>query len=186
MSPLGNVSISFIVPSRMLFIMWLIFFIQFNYGIDLTMFGLLPRVGLGLVGIITAPLIHGSLLHLISNTLPLLILGVALYFFYGLIGRSAFLYSYFIPSVLVWIFGRQVFHIGASGLIYSMAFFLFVSGIIRGELKSLVIGIVVAVAYGGLIWGILPTSEGVSWEYHMAGTIVGISLAFIYRKKRIQ
>ena len=186
MSPLGNVSISFIVPSRMLFLMWLIFFIEFNYGLDLSMFGILPRVGLGLLGVVTAPLLHGSLVHLMSNTLPLLVLGVALYFFYGRIGRFVFLSSYFIPSLLVWVFGRQIFHIGASGLIYSIAFFLFVSGIVRRELKSLVIGIVTAIAYGSLIWGILPTSEKVSWEYHMAGTIVGVTLAIYFRNRQIQ
>jgi membrane associated rhomboid family serine protease len=184
-SPLGNVSASFIVPSRMLFLMWLIFFIEFNYGLDLSMFGLLPRIALGLVGLVTAPLLHGSLLHLMSNTLPLLILGVALYFFYGRIGRVVFLYSYFAPSLLVWLFGRQIFHLGASGLIYAIAFFLFVSGIVRQELKSLVIGIVTAIAYGGLIWGILPTSGRISWEYHMAGTIVGVGLAIYFRKRRI-
>jgi membrane associated rhomboid family serine protease len=185
-SPLGNVSISFIVPSRMLFIMWLIFFIEFNYGIDLSMFSLLPRVGLGLLGVITAPLLHGNLVHLMSNTLPLLVLGVALYFFYGRIGRLVFLYSYFVPSLLVWIFGRPVFHLGASGLIYSIAFFLFVSGIVRREVKSLIIGIVTAVIYGGLVWGILPTSEAVSWEYHTAGTIVGVSLAIVFRNRKIK
>lgn len=186
MSPLGNVSLSFIVPSRMLFLMWLIFFIEFNYGFDLSMFGILPRVGLGLVGVITAPLLHGNLLHLMSNTLPLLLLGVGLYFFYGKIGRRVFLYAYFVPSVMVWIFGRQVFHIGASGLIYAIAFFLFVSGIVRREIKTLTIGLVTAAAYGGLVWGILPSSEVVSWEYHMSGTLVGIFLAFIYRKQPIQ
>lgn len=186
MSPLGNVSLSFIVPSRMLFLMWLLFFVEFNFGVDLSWFALLPRNPIGLVGILTAPLLHASLLHLLSNTLPLLILGVALYFFYGLIGRSVFLYSYFIPSVLVWIFGRQIFHLGASGLIYSLAFFLFVSGIVRREFKSLVIGLVTAVAYGGLVWGILPTNEAVSWEYHMAGTFVGVTLAIYYRNKRIK
>jgi membrane associated rhomboid family serine protease len=174
------------VPSRMLFLMWLIFFIEFNYGFDLSMFGIYPRVPLGLVGVITAPLLHGNLLHLISNTLPLLLLGVGLYFFYGRIGRRVFLYAYFIPSLLVWIFGRQVFHIGASGLIYSIAFFLFVSGIVRREVKTLTIGLVTAAAYGGLVYGILPSSELVSWEYHMAGTIVGITLAIFYRNQPIK
>ena len=174
------------VPSRMLFLMWLIFFIEFNYGINLSMFGLLPRVPLGLVGVLTAPLLHGSLLHLMSNTLPFLLLGVALYFFYGQIGRLVFLYSYFLPSLLVWVFGRQIFHLGASGLIYSIAFFLFVSGIVRSELKSLAIGIGTAIAYGGMIWGILPTSEQISWEYHMAGALVGVSLAVIFRNRPIK
>ena len=186
MSSLGSISLSFIVPSRMIFLMWLIFFIEFNYGIDLRMFGLLPRMPLGLLGVLFAPLLHGSLVHLVSNTLPLLVLGVTLYFFYGRIGRRAFLYSYFVPSILVWIFGRQIFHIGASGLIYAIAFFLFVSGIVRRELKSLLIGLVTAAVYGGLVWGIFPTSGLISYEYHMAGALVGVVLAIYFRNIRIK
>lgn len=186
MSSLGNVSLSFIVPSRMLFLMWLIFFLEFNFSLDLSWFALLPRNPIGLIGIVTAPLLHGSLFHLMSNTLPLLVLGVALYFFYGVIGRSVFLYAYFLPSVLVWLFGRQIFHLGASGLIYAMAFFLFISGIVRREFKSLIIGILTAGIYGGLVWGILPGNEAISWEYHMAGSLVGITLAIYYRNRKIQ
>lgn len=181
MSPLGSISLSFIVPSRMLFLMWLIFFIEVKFGIGLSIFGILPREPLGLIGILTGPLLHGSVVHLVSNTIPLLLLGVTLYFFYGKQARNVFLLSYFVPSALVWIFGRSLFHIGASGLIYSLAAFLFISGIVRSELRSLIIGIAVAILYGGLIWGIMPTDYSISWEMHLAGTITGGGVAYLNR-----
>jgi membrane associated rhomboid family serine protease len=184
-SPLGSVSLSFIVPSRMLFIMWLVFFIEMKFGLNLSMFGVLPRVPLGLIGILVGPLIHDSLLHLISNTLPLLFLGITLYFFYGKMARSVFLICYFIPGVIVWIFARPLFHLGASGLIYGVAAFLFVSGLVRKDFKSMAISIIIAIVYGGLVWGVLPTQYAISWEYHLAGAIVGGAVAILFRNKPI-
>ena len=174
------------MPSRMLFLMWLVFFIELNYSINLSVFGILPREPIGLLGILFAPLIHASLVHLISNTFPLLFLGVTLYFFYGKMARRVFLWSYLATGLLVWLFARTSFHIGASGLIYGIASFLFVSGIVRAEFRSLVIAIIIVIAYGGLIWGILPTVPGVSWETHLAGVIVGGGAAIAYRNKVIE
>lgn len=181
MNPSGDIARSIIVPSRMVFFMWLVFFIETRYSIDLSMFGILPRELLGLIGVLVGPLIHGSVVHLASNTFPLLFLGTALYYFYGNLATRVFLISYLGTGVLVWLFARTTFHIGASGLIYGIAFFLFFSGLFRRELKSLLIAIVVVLVYGGLIWGILPSIPGISWESHVAGTLVGGVLAFLYR-----
>ena len=186
MSSLGSISISFIVPSRMLFLMWLIFFVELNFGIKLSVFGILPREAFGLLGILFAPLLHGSLVHLISNTLPLLFLGITLYFFYGKIAKKVFLMSYFLTGALVWLFGRTSFHIGASGLIYGMASFLFFSGIVRAEFRSLIISFAVVLTYGGLVWGVLPSFPGVSWESHLFGALVGGAAAFVFRNKVIE
>ena len=185
MSSLGSISISFIVPSRMIFLMWLIFFIELNFGINLSVFGILPREAIGLVGVIFAPLLHASLVHLISNTFPLLFLGVTLYFFYGKMAQKVFLVSYFATGMLVWLFGRTSFHIGASGIIYGIASFLFFSGIVRAEFKSLIISLAVVLMYGGLVWGVLPAMPGVSWELHLFGALAGGMAAFVYRNKLI-
>ncbi len=185
MSSLGNVSVSILVPGRMVFLMWLIFFIETNYGIDLAVFGILPRNPYGLLGLIFGPLLHGSLLHLASNTVPLLFLGTTLYYFYGRIGRKVFLAGYFLTGILVWLFARPSFHIGASGLIYAIASFLFFSGIVRTEFRSMLISLIVVLAYGGLVWGVLPTMPGISWESHLFGALVGGWLAYIYRDTRI-
>ena len=93
--------------------------------------------------------------------------------------------SYFITGALVWSFGRSTFHIGASGLIYGIAAFLFFSGIVRAEFKSLIISLAVVVTYGGLVWGVLPTLPGVSWESHLFGSLVGGAAAFAYRNRII-
>jgi membrane associated rhomboid family serine protease len=185
-SSLGSIPLSFIVPSRILFLMWLIFFIELNLGINLSIFGILPREPLGLLGVLLAPLLHGSIVHLVSNTLPLLLLGTTLYYFYGKLAKRVFLLSYFLTGALVWLFGRTSFHIGASGLIYGIASFLFFSGIVRAEFKSLVISIAVVIGYGGLVWGVLPTIPGISWESHLSGVIVGGVVAFAYRNKQIE
>jgi len=184
-SSLGSISISFIVPSRMLFLMWLIFFIELNFGINLAVFGILPREAFGLLGVLFAPLLHSSLVHLVSNTFPLLFLGIALYYFYGKLAKKVFLWSYFLTGSLVWLFGRPTFHIGASGLIYGIASFLFISGIVRAEFKSLIISLAVGITYGGLVWGVLPSMPGLSWESHLSGALVGGIAAYVYRNKVI-
>ena len=186
MSSLGNVSVSIIVPSRMVFLMWLIFFIEMNLGISLSVFGILPREPLGLIGVVFGPLLHGSILHLASNTAPLLFLGVTLYYFYGKIATKVFVVSYFLTGTLVWIFARNTFHIGASGLIYSIASFLFFSGIVRTEFRSLIISLFVVFIYGGLVWGILPTMPGISWESHLFGALVGGLSAYVFRNETIK
>ena len=169
----------------MVFFMWLIFFIQFKQHYDLGRFGILPRKLIGLPGILLAPLLHGSALHIMSNTLPLLILGTVLYFFYGKLGSRVFMLCYLITGVLVWLLARPMIHIGSSGLIYGIASFLFFSGLFRKELISLVIAIAVLLIYGGLFWGVFPTIEGVSWESHLFGAITGAVLSFHYRKVQI-
>ena len=181
MNSSGDISRSIIVPSRMVFFMWLVFFLETRSSINLGMFGILPREWPGLIGVLTGPLIHGGVVHLASNTFPLLFLGTALYYFYGNLATRVFLISYLGSGVLVWIFARTTFHIGASGLIYGLASFLFLSGLFRKDLKSLLISMVVVIVYGGLIWGILPSIPGISWESHAAGALVGGVLAFQYR-----
>lgn len=183
MNSSGDISRSIIVPSRMIFFMWLIFFIEYRFSISLSMFGILPRSWLGLLGVFVGPLIHGDLVHLVSNTFPMLFLGTALYYFYGNIATRVYLGCYFGAGLLVWVFGRSTFHIGASGLIYGMAFFLFLSGVFRRDFKSLIISVVVVVVYGGLVWGILPSMPGISWESHAAGALIGGALAYYYRNE---
>jgi len=116
---------SSVVPFRLVFIMWFVFSIEVFYGIDLGWLGIKPRTLEGLIGIFTAPLIHGSLAHLISNTLPLLFLGSVLFFFYERIGGIVFARCYLITNALVWLLSpRASYHIGASGLIYGLSSFL--------------------------------------------------------------
>ena len=170
---------SSVVPFRMVFIMWAIFSIEFFYGFDFGGLGIRPRTLSGLIGIFTAPLIHGDLMHLVSNTIPLLFLGSVLFYFYPRIGGIVFIRCYLITNLLVWVFSPRVSnHIGASGLIYGLSAFLIFFGLMRKEFWSLLISIVVFIMYGGIFYGVLPLHPQVSWESHLAGAIVGTITAF--------
>lgn len=170
---------SSVVPFRLVFIMWLVFSVEFFYGLDLGWLGIKPRSLIGIIGIFTAPLIHGSLAHLVSNSIPLLFLGSVLFFFYERIGGIVFFRCYFVTNILVWLFSpRNSYHIGASGLIYGLSAFLIVIGFLRNELTSLLISIGILIVYGGIFFGVLPTDPRISWESHLAGALVGTVTAF--------
>lgn len=164
--------------------MWAAFYLEIVIGIPLREFGIVPRTFHGLIGIFVAPLLHGDILHLISNTIPLLFLGVVLFFFYGKIGGAVFFRAYFWTNALVWLFARPANHIGASGVVYSLAFFLIFFGIFRRDFLSLFISVVVLILYGSVFYGVLPTDPRVSWESHFAGALVGIGSAITFSNKK--
>ena len=177
---------SIIVPARFVMIMWLVFFVEVNFNLDFNFLGIYPRDWTGLWGVLCAPFIHGDILHLISNTFPILFLGTTLFWFYDRIAKTVFLQCYLFTNLLVWIFARPSFHIGASGLVYALAFFLIFLGIFRKDGRSLFITIVITLMYGGIIYGMVPRENGVSWESHLLGAIVGVYFAFHFsRLKRI-
>jgi membrane associated rhomboid family serine protease len=169
-----------VVPFRLVFLMWLVYTVQYRFLMDLSWLGIYPRTWQGLLGVFAAPLIHGNVVHLISNTIPLMFLGWTLFFFYERIGSRVFVICYFGTNVLVWLFGRSFIHIGASGLLYALAAFLAFFGIFRRDLKSIVISLAIIFFYGGLIYGVLPMQEGVSWESHLFGAVVGAICAWQY------
>lgn len=177
---------SSVAPFRIVFIMWLVFSIQFFNGFDFGIFGVKPRSLYGLVGIFTAPLIHGNYQHLLSNTFPLLFLGSVLYFFYERIAGTVFFRCYLYTNILVWLFSpRDSYHIGASGLVYGVISFLIFFGLIRKDFISLVVAIVVLLIYGGaFFYGFMPADIRVSWEAHLAGALVGAVTAFNLAPKR--
>lgn len=177
---------SSIMPFRIVFIMWLVFSIQFFYGFDFSVFGIRPRNAFGLIGIFAAPLIHGDYFHLLSNTFPLLFLGSVLYFFYDRIGSTVFFRCYFYTNALVWLLSpRDSYHIGASGLVFGLTSFLIFSGLIRQDFVSLIIAVLIFLIYGGVfIYGVIPADPRVSWEAHLAGALVGAYSAYNLAPKR--
>lgn len=165
-------------PLRLCFFMWLVFTIQYYTGFDFGLFGIYPRSITGLIGVFSAPLVHGNFNHLISNTIPLLVLGGSVFFFYPRIATRVFLQCYFFTNMLVWIFARPFLHIGASGLVYALASFLIFFGFFRRNFKSVLISGIVIFFYGGLmIYGLFPLDDRVSWESHLMGAIVGLVTA---------
>ena len=162
--------------------MWLVYTIEVYFHFNFGVFGIYPRTLTGLIGILTAPLIHSDALHLASNTFPMVFLGATLYLFYSKIASNIFFQCYIFPSILVWLFGRTSYHIGASGLIYGLAFFLISFGLFKKDFKSLLISTVIIIFYGGLFYGVLPVNNGVSWESHLMGAIVGVATASVYSR----
>jgi membrane associated rhomboid family serine protease len=163
-------------------VLWTVFLITYLLDIPTYKLGILPRNLSGLIGILTSPLIHGGFSHLISNTAPLIIMGLGIFYFYPKVAYRVFTIVYFGTGILVWIFAREVYHIGASGIIYGFVSFVFFSGIFRKDNRSIALALVVIFLYGGLIWGVLPVEKGVSWESHLSGAVVGVIAAFIFRK----
>jgi membrane associated rhomboid family serine protease len=173
--------ISLAFPVLFLVILWLIKLIEYSLDLNFAYWGIYPLRMKGLKGILFSPLIHSSFKHLINNTVPLLILGVTIFYFYYKVAFRVFFLLYLMVGVWVWFGGRPAYHIGASGLVYGFASFIFFSGIIRNHINLMAISLLVVFLYGGMIWGIFPIYEKISWESHMLGSIAGLFLAFYYR-----
>jgi len=173
---------SFIYPVAFVMLLWLVKIFEISFGTNLISLGIFPRKFFGLIGIITAPLIHADFNHLISNSLPLLFLGLGISYSYPTSSKKLFLGVYILHGLLVWIIARQAYHIGASGLVYGFVSFLFFSGIIRRDNRSIALALIVTLFYGGLTWGVLPIKADISWEAHLFGSLIGIMFAFIFRK----
>ncbi len=165
--------------------LWLILFIEWIGKFDFDRFGIMPRTLSGLIGILTGPLIHAGIFHLLANTLPLIILGFGLMYFYYRIAIEVFVWIYLTSGFWVWVIGRTAFHIGASGVIYGLMSFLIVSGLIRRNIRSLAISMAVFFLYGGTIYGVLPSDPHISWESHLMGLLAGSVIALFFRKEPI-
>ena len=165
-----------------LIIIWSIKIFEIVFDYDFTEYGVLPRKFNGLIGILFSPLIHSDVNHLLSNSLPVIILCLLIFNFYSQIAKKILIYLYFISGLWLWCIGRESFHIGASGLIYAMASFLFFSGILRKNSQLSAVALLVIFIYGGLFWGLFPIHKNVSWEGHLTGFIAGILVSFIFRK----
>jgi len=148
---------------------------------DLLEWGLRPREASGLLGVLTTPLLHASWAHLFSNLMPLWVgLSLMVYLYPNTSVRVVPL-IYLLSSLIVWFVGRQAIHVGASGLVYGVLAFLAASGLVRRDLRSLGVSLMVAFVYGSIVWGLLPFDSTMSWELHGAGSLVGIVCAVAFR-----
>jgi membrane associated rhomboid family serine protease len=180
----SKVSDGLLYPFLFVGILWLVKGIELFFSYDFSSYGILPRSLPSLMSILIAPLIHGNLTHLISNSLPLLILGMITFNFYRPIAFEIFFSIYLFSGLCVWIVGEESYHIGASGLIYGFASFIFFSGLFRLEFKALLLAMLVAVVYGSIIWGLFPGNPGVSWQTHLYGALTGSICAYYYRNEK--
>jgi membrane associated rhomboid family serine protease len=161
-------------------VIWFVFIFDYILPFRLQSYGLTPRTVDGLIGIFTAPFLHANLGHLLSNTLPLTVLLILL------AGSRAATWAIvafitILSGLLLWLFGRYATHIGASGLIYGLAAYLFVSGIREQRIIPMAIAIAVGFLYGGaLASGVVPRlGSHVSWDGHFFGAIAGAIVAYL-------
>ena len=161
--------------------LWLIKIIEAMLGIDLARFGIFPGQLSGLTGIVLAPLIHSTFSHLFANTAPLLILGTALLYGYPRSSRIVIPVIYLGGGLAVWLFARPAYHIGASGLTFGFMFFVFTIGALRWDRRAIALSMIVFFLYGGMVWGIFPLKPGISFESHLFGAIIGVSLAVLLK-----
>jgi membrane associated rhomboid family serine protease len=180
---LKRLYISMFFPGAFLLFIWIIFIIDSTLQLDLAYFGIFPRKISGLQGILFSPLIHGGIKHIFANSLPIFALSSLLFYFYRDLSFKVLITCYFIPGIVVWFIGRSSYHVGVSGVIYGLAGFLFISGIIRKHLGLMAISFLVAFQYGSMIWGIFPIEDRVSWESHFSGLITGVALALFFRNR---
>ena len=157
---------------------WLVFIL--DLFLPLEKFGLIPRDGSGLFGIVTMTFLHADFQHIMSNTLPLVIL-------LSLLAGSQADSKKIVASIIIlggfllWIFGRShSIHIGASLLIFGLVTFLLVAGFLERRTIPMMVSLIVAVVYGStLLTGIVPLQQGVSWEGHLMGGIAGAITAWV-------
>ena len=171
---------------RLVFAIFLLFsvieVINLFTGRMLSQLGTIPRYVPGLKGIFLGPFVHGSLQHYFSNIIPLCIFSYLL-LQYGLKRYlQVTLWIMIITGLLVWLFARPATHIGVSGVVYGYFGYLVLAGFLSGKFKLIIISVLIAFFYGGLIFGILPSSPFVSWESHLFGFIAGLAAAKLWAK----
>jgi membrane associated rhomboid family serine protease len=168
-------------------LMWIVYWADFLFLYDFHKLGVLPKSISGLKGILFMPWIHAhqDFKHILNNSVPTFLLLTLLFYSYKDVALKVFLMSWFLTGALLWIFAENKgsFHIGMSGVIYSLTAFLFTSGVLRKFLPLQALSLFIVFIYGSLIWGIFPTSARISWEGHFMGMCVGIVLAFVYRQE---
>lgn len=178
----NKIAESLVLPFLFVSLLWIIKLTETWLDADFSKLGILPRSIIGFPGIATAPLLHGDFNHLGSNTLPLLILGIIIFYFYRTAALQLFAWIYLMTGLMVWIVGDgSGYHIGASGLIYGFVSFLFFSGVFRKDRRSMALALLVTFVYGSMVWGVFPFFDGVSWESHLFGGITGSVCAWFYR-----
>jgi membrane associated rhomboid family serine protease len=173
---------AFVLAGAFAIFLWLVKIFESATGFDAIEYGLYPRRPDALLGILTAPFIHGSPAHLLSNTLPIVVLGTSLLYGYPKSARIVIPVLFLGTGLGVWLFGRESYHVGASGLSFGMMFFVFTMGVLRWDRRAIGLAMVVFFLYGGMVWGVFPGDPQVSYESHLSGAVLGVTLALLLRR----
>lgn len=166
-------------------VMWVVEIIDLIPGTNLDRWGIQPRELAGLVGIVTMPFLHDGFGHLLSNTLPFVILG-------SIVAASGLVRFFTVAAIVTvvsgvgtWLFGPDhTVHIGASALVFGFLTYLLARGFFERKALYLGVGVVVLFLYGGVLWGVLPR-PGISWQGHLFGAIGGVVAARVVHAEAV-
>ncbi|MEN8928423.1 MAG: rhomboid family intramembrane serine protease [Flavobacteriales bacterium] len=175
------------IPFLLLVIIWGVHFINISFpNLALYTYGVDPREISGLRGILFSPFLHSTTdnySHIFNNSVPLFVLSYFFMISYKPIFTKVTVFIWLFSGICTWLAARENYHIGASGVIYGLAFFLFFSGIFSKNKRLIAVSLIVVFLYGSMIWGIFPGEERISWEGHLFGGISGIVMAFYYKNR---
>ena len=181
MTTTGNFTLSLKLAVFFTGVIWIIWIAGELLGLELWRLGISPGHPETLLHVLSAPLIHGSLSHLVTNSLPLMVMLTILFYVYPRSSPLVLIALYIGSGLLVWLIARPAWHYGASGLTHGLMFFLFVVGVLRRDGLAAASAMTVFFLYGSMVWGIFPRQPGISYEYHLAGALLGVMLAIIFR-----
>ncbi len=170
-----------IAPLIAILSLWIVFWMELQFQVNLNEYGIYPKRWSGLKGIVFSPFIHGSVEHLYNNTIPLAVLTAALFYFYRSIAFRVLLLGILVSGLFTWAIGRPSYHIGASGVIYLLVSFIFFKGIFTKHYRLVALSLIVVFIYGSMLWYIFPVEDGISWEGHLGGFLAGLALAFFMK-----
>ena len=173
-------------PLLFVLLLWIVFWIEVRFKLNFRYLGVYPQTLAGLKGILFSPFVHSGLKHLFNNSIPLLVLTTALFYFYRNIRWKVILFGLLLSGLLTWLIGRPAFHIGASGMVYMLAAFLFFKGVFSKRYQLTALSFVVVFLYGSLLWYLFPIDSKISWEGHLSGFIVGLALAIIFKGNPVE
>lgn len=173
----------FLIPILYIVIIWIIYWIEIQFSFNFNKYGVYPRTLKGFRGVFFTHFIHSNTGHIFNNSIPLFVLLSSLFYFYKEVAYKVLFLGGFLTGFLTWIIARESYHIGASGIVYLLFSFVFFSGIIRKHFRLVALSLIVIFLYGSMIWYVLPIKEGMSWEGHLSGFLIGLFFAVIYRKR---
>ena len=164
----------------------MLYFIEIKFGYNFNKYGVYPREFKGLRGVFFSHFIHSNTKHLFNNSIPLFVLLLSVFMFYKEVALKVLVYGALLTGFLTWIIARESYHIGASGVVYLLFSFVFFSGILKKHFRLVALSLIVIFLYGSMIWYVLPIKDGMSWEGHLSGFVIGLVLAFLYKNKGIK
>ena len=175
----------FFIPVAYIVAIWLIYWVEIYFSFNFNKFGVYPRTLKGFRGVFLTHFIHSNTSHLFNNSIPLFVLLSSLFYFYRDVAYKVLLLGAVCTGFFTWCIARESYHIGASGVVYLLFSFVFFSGIIKKHYRLVALSFIVIFLYGSMIWYVLPIKDGISWEGHLSGFLVGLYFAIRYKNKGI-